>query len=323
MYNERRDKKVTLNTKNNPVIFDGRLLHLVNKVLYGTRFHLIVYKHFEMSSLTQSEFPIYDLAEFHPDSKPVNVLDADGYWIFNSCGLQEFDDFVVDFFFDNVYEDAPNKLKKEFNDKLKLTYLFMEGEDEVGLDNNRYVLGSNNLPANLVSTLTQNFMPVLTEINPKQFAHMHTFGLLFRTVGSKRQPIHIDGEHNNYFAIIPILHNYEDTYELFAMKVRLFVQFFFLLKYIKVLNLIVTQGSHNLGKWDGKNEVFTLSKDTGIEEEKLLLKKDDMFIAHTKCIHAGGAASDVNFTDFGTLEDPTSNELKTIVDVCLFFSFHV
>ena len=52
-----------------------------------------------------------------------------------------------------------------------------------------------------------------------------------------------------------------------------------------------------------------------------MLKKNDMFIAHTKCIHAGGAASETDFSKFGTLVDPASKEKKTIVDVCLFFHF--
>ena len=76
-----------------------------------------------------------------------------------------------------------------------------------------------------------------------------------------------------------------------------------------------------LGRWNGRNEVFTLSEDTGIVEEKLLLKKNDMFIAHTKCIHAGGGASETDYTNFGTLVDPTSKEQKTVTDMSLYFHF--
>ena len=76
-----------------------------------------------------------------------------------------------------------------------------------------------------------------------------------------------------------------------------------------------------LGTWNGSNEVFTLSEDTGIVEEKLSLKKNDIFIAHTKCIHAGDGASKTDYTNFGTLVDPTSNKEKTITDICLYFHF--
>ena len=70
------------------------------------------------------------------------------------------------------------------------------------------------------------------------------------------------------------------------------------------------------------NEVFTVSANTDIKEEKLSLKKDDMFIAHTKCIHAGGAASESNYTKFGIIRDPVSKKFdKTIVDVCFYFHF--
>ena len=222
-YNERRDKKLTLNTRNNPIIFDGRLLHKVNMVTEGPRFHHVTYKHYEESSLTQEEFPVYDLAEFHPDSVSVNVLNRDGYWITNSVGLQELDDNVLDFLFCARTET----LHLEFNRKLKLTYLYKEGEHEAGLDPSRYLLGRVNLPGPLVSTVTQNFIHALNKINPHVYAHMHQYGFLFRTVGSKRQPMHIDGEYDNFFVIIPILRSYEDTYELFAMKVRLFVPFTF------------------------------------------------------------------------------------------------
>ena len=76
-----------------------------------------------------------------------------------------------------------------------------------------------------------------------------------------------------------------------------------------------------LGRWNGRNEVFTLSEDTDIVEEKLLLKKNDIFIAHTKCIHAGGAASKTDYTNFGTLVDPTSKQQKTVTDMSFYFHF--
>ena len=221
-YNERRDKKVTLNTRNNPIMFDGRLLHKVNMVTEGPRFHHITYKHYEESSLTQDEFPVYDLAEFHPDSEEVNVLERDGYWVPNSEGLQELEDYVK-----FLFEARTGRMKQNFNEQLRLTYLFKEGENEAGKDPNRFVLGKIHLPPGLVSTVTQNVIDYLHQINPDVYAHMHSYGFLFRTEGCKRQPMHIDGENDNYFAIIPILQNYEDTYELFAVKVRLFFPFTF------------------------------------------------------------------------------------------------
>ena len=75
------------------------------------------------------------------------------------------------------------------------------------------------------------------------------------------------------------------------------------------------------GTWNGSNEVFTLSEHTGIVEEKLSLKKNDIFIAHTKCIHAGGGASETDYTKFGTLVDPTSKEQKTVTDMSFYFHF--
>ena len=118
-YNERRDKKVTLNTRNNPIMFDGRLLHKVNMVTEGPRFHHVTYKHYEESSLTQDEFPVYDLAEFHPDSEEVNVLERDGYWVPNSEGLQELEDYVK-----FLFEARTGRMKQKFNEQLRLTYLF-------------------------------------------------------------------------------------------------------------------------------------------------------------------------------------------------------
>ena len=76
-----------------------------------------------------------------------------------------------------------------------------------------------------------------------------------------------------------------------------------------------------LGRWNGRNEVFTLSEDTGIVEEKLSLKKNDIFIAHTKCIHAGDGASKTDYTNFGTLVDPTSKQKKTVTDLSFYFHF--
>ena len=119
VYSEKRDKMVTLCTRNNPVIFDGRLVYKVNRVTDGPRFHLIVYKQLEESSLTQSQFPLYDVAQFHPDSKPVNVINRDGCYISNTRGLKEIDENVKEFLFDSrtkaMNSDLNDKLKKSFS----------------------------------------------------------------------------------------------------------------------------------------------------------------------------------------------------------------
>ena len=223
VYSEKRDKMVTLSTRNNPVIFDGRLVYKVNRVTDGPRFHLIVYKQKDESSLTQSPFPLYDVAHFHPDSKPVNVINRDGCYVSKSRGLQEIHDNVKEFLFDS----RTSAMKLHLNDKLVNSWLYQEREQLQGLDENRYILSNVNLPPDLVSTVTQNFIHVLNEMNPTTFTNMHSYGFLLKTVGCKRQPIHIDGEHNNFFAIIPILQSYVDTYDMFVMKVRHFVAFFY------------------------------------------------------------------------------------------------
>ena len=50
------------------------------------------------------------------------------------------------------------------------------------------------------------------------------------------------------------------------------------------------------------------------------MKKNDIFIAHTKCVHAGGEASKEKSTVVATLED-YDGETKNIVDVSLYFHF--
>ena len=223
VYSEKMDKMVTLCTRNNPVIFDGRLVYKVNRVTDGPRFHLIVYKQLEESSLTQRQFPLYDVAQFHPNSKPVNVIDTDGCYVKNTRGLQETHDNVKEFLFDS----RTRAMHSHLNDKLKNSWLYQERGQLQGLDENRYILSGENLPGELVSTVTQNVLDVLNEMNPTTFTNMHSYGFLLKTVGCKRQPIHIDGELNNFFVIIPILQTYADTYDMFVMKVRHFVSFIF------------------------------------------------------------------------------------------------
>ena len=65
-WNEKGDKRLAINTPNNPTIMNGRLPHMVKKV-----------NHYETTPRNNEHFPIYDVAYFHPDSQSINALSRD------------------------------------------------------------------------------------------------------------------------------------------------------------------------------------------------------------------------------------------------------
>ena len=67
-WNEKGDKRLSINTPNNPTIMDGRLPHMGKKVTDGKRYHLIVYRHYEPTPLTNEQFPIYNVAKQRQNS---------------------------------------------------------------------------------------------------------------------------------------------------------------------------------------------------------------------------------------------------------------
>ena len=47
-------------------------------------------------------------------------------------------------------------------------------------------------------------------------------------------------------------------------------------------------------------------------EEKVSLKRNEIFIAHNKCVYAGGEVSENNVRVLGSLEDKVQNTKKNI-----------
>ena len=47
-------------------------------------------------------------------------------------------------------------------------------------------------------------------------------------------------------------------------------------------------------------------------EEKVSLKRNEIFIAHNKCVYAGGEVSENNVRVLGSLEDKVQNTKKTL-----------
>ena len=56
-------------------------------------------------------------------------------------------------------------------------------------------------------------------------------------------------------------------------------------------------------------------------EEKVSLKCNEIFIAHNKCVYAGGEVSENNVRVLGNLEDKVQNTKKNIVDLSICFNF--
>ena len=56
-------------------------------------------------------------------------------------------------------------------------------------------------------------------------------------------------------------------------------------------------------------------------EEKVSLKRNEIFIAHNKCVYAGSEVSENNVRVLGSLEDKVQNTKKNIVDLSICFNF--
>ena len=210
------DEKMWLKVKipKNPIIFDGRIPHLVTLVESGTRFHFIIYRH--LQSNFPGQHPVYDLARLHPDSEPIGTLDKDGYSVHQLKGLEEVYEMVQDYLFE--MKGTNYGLKKSGCDALKLNWLYMEDGKKIGLDNNRYVL-QRHMSHELVAAVTVAMGSVFKEIGAKTVPELHDFGFMLRTQGCRKQPDHIDGEKDNYFTVIPIFLTHGQKYKLYALKV--------------------------------------------------------------------------------------------------------
>ena len=56
-------------------------------------------------------------------------------------------------------------------------------------------------------------------------------------------------------------------------------------------------------------------------EEKVSLKRNEIFIADNNCVYAGGEVSENKVTVLGSLEDEDQNTRKDIVDLSIYFNF--
>ena len=218
-WNEKGDKRLSINTTNNPTIMDGRLPHMVKKVTDGKRYHLIVYRHYEPTPLTHEQFPIYDVAEFHPDSQSINVLSRDGYWVHLLPRLDPLHELTINF----LFEKKTKCLKEQFKDMLKIFYSCKDGSKEVDVDPNCYIMKNIKLPDQIVTTVAAAMSDVCDSIkrslNTNSHPQFHNFGLMLKALKCQKQPMHINGELDSYHGIIPILSNVNDLFELYAVKV--------------------------------------------------------------------------------------------------------
>ena len=218
-WNEKGDKRFTINTPNNPTIMDGRLPHMVKKVTGGKRYHLVVYKHYEPTPVNNEQFPIYDVAEFHPDSQSINVLSRDGYWVHSLPRLDLLHQLTIDF----LFEKKTKCLKEQFKDMFKLIYLYKDSSKEAGVDPNCYIMKNIKLPDEIVTTVAVAMSDVCDSIkrslNTNNHPQFYNFGLMLKAPKCRKQPMHINGELDSYHGIIPILSNVNDSYELYAVKV--------------------------------------------------------------------------------------------------------
>ena len=209
--NEDGSKFLIINTPNNPFVVDGRIPHKVTVVESGTRFHFIVYRHYQENF--PGQHPIYDVAQEHPDSDQISRLDKDGYWVHKLDGLDRIHELVDEFLFE--IKDFNKSLKSP--DALKVNWLYKEGEVMIGYDDNRYVM-QHHVSPELVAIVATAMGPVWNKIGKKTDPILHDFGFLLRTEGCVKQPDHIDGELDNYFAVVPILSE-GHRYKLHALKV--------------------------------------------------------------------------------------------------------
>ena len=81
----------------------------------------------------------------------------------------------------------------------------------------------------------------------------------------------------------------------------------------------VKKESHQGGVYDDDEEVYTVTKKKGLEDvQPVFMTRNDMFIAHTKCVHAGGEATMGKSRVKRTLVDE-HGERKYVADVSVYF----
>ena len=211
--NEDENMWLTINTPNNPTVVDGRIPHKVTLVESGTRFHWIAYRHLGLNG--PSQYPVYDIAQVHPDSVKMSTLEKDGYSVQKFEGLDGIHDMAEEFLFQT--NNTLKSLKKSCCKELKVNWLYMENGEKIGLDENRYVM-QHHVSNELVAAVTVAMGSVWEEMGAKKTPMLHDFGFMLRTDGCGKQPNHIDGEKNNFFCIIPILKK-GHKYKLYAQKV--------------------------------------------------------------------------------------------------------
>ena len=209
--NEDESMWLKINTPNNPTVVDGRIPHKVTMVLSGTRFHFIIYRHYQQNF--PGQHPVYDIVQVHPDSDQISTLDKDGYWVHKLGGLDRLHGLVDEFLFE--IKNAKKSLKSP--DALRINWLYMEDGNQIGYDENRYVM-QHHVSADLVAIVSTAMGSVWKKIGAKKEPILHDFGFMLRTEGCVKQPDHIDGEKDNYFAVVPILSKGQ-RYKLYALKV--------------------------------------------------------------------------------------------------------
>ena len=216
VWDEAQNRLVKFNTPNNPTLVDGRIPHMVTVVLSGTRYHLIIYRHYQKDF--SGQHAIYDVAQFHPDSQQISILDKNGYFVPKLGGLERVHGLVDKFLFEDTSEDCKS-LKSGHTKALKNNWLYLHNDEEVGVDENRYILENMNIPEDVVAVVSTALRSVWAETGVETEPILTDFGFLLRTEDCGMQPIHIDGEKDNsYFVILPILEEGE-RYKLYALKV--------------------------------------------------------------------------------------------------------
>ena len=73
------------------------------------------------------------------------------------------------------------------------------------------------------------------------------------------------------------------------------------------------------GVYDKKTETYSVRKKEGFDVEEVHLTRNEVFIAHARCIHAGGEATMEKSPVKYILED--DGKTKCIADVSLYFHF--
>ena len=82
----------------------------------------------------------------------------------------------------------------------------------------------------------------------------------------------------------------------------------------------VKKESHIDGVYDADTEVYTIPKKKDLKVQPVYLSRNEIFIAHSKCVHAGCEASTRKSRVKRVLLDE-DGEKKVIADVSLYFYF--